>query len=92
MPGQEHHTGPRIVAGVDGSPSSMSALRWAVRQAALTGAAVDAVIAWCYPAATVGYGWAPTGTDVGFDFRETAEKVLADAIASAVDPGSNVGV
>jgi nucleotide-binding universal stress UspA family protein len=92
MPGQEHHTGPRIVAGVDGSPSSLSALRWAIRQAALTGAAVDAVIAWYYPAATVGYGWAPTGTDAGFDFRETAEKVLADAIASAVGPGSNVRV
>lgn len=90
--GRERHTGPQIVAGVDGSPSSISALRWAIRQAALTGAAVDAVIAWYYPAATVGYGWAPTGTDVGFDFKETAEKVLADAIASAVGPGSNVGV
>jgi hypothetical protein len=42
MSGQEHRTGPRIVAGADGSLSSMSALRWAVRQAALTGAAVDA--------------------------------------------------
>ena len=25
--------GPRIVAGIDGSPSSLSALRWAIRQA-----------------------------------------------------------
>jgi hypothetical protein len=57
---QEQHTGPRIVAGVDGSLSSVSALRWAARQAALTGAAVDAVIAWQYPAA--GYGWAAAGT------------------------------
>ena len=90
--GQEHNTRSRIVAGVDGSPSSLSALRWAIRQAAVTGAAVDAVIAWYYPAATVGYGWAPTGMDVGFDFKETAEKVLADAIASAVGSGSNVAV
>ena len=92
MSGREHHTGPRIVAGVDGSPSSLSALRWAIRQAALTSAAVDAVIAWHYPAAAVGYGWAPSGPDAGFDFRETAEKTLSDAIASAVDPGSDVGV
>jgi nucleotide-binding universal stress UspA family protein len=70
----------------------MSALRWAIRQAGLTGAAVDAVIAWNYPAAAGGYGWAPTGMEGGFDFRENAEKVLADAISSAANPGSNVGV
>ena len=38
-----------IVVGVDGSPSSLDALRWAVDQAALTGAGVRAVIAWEYP-------------------------------------------
>jgi nucleotide-binding universal stress UspA family protein len=80
------------VAGVDGSPSSISALRWAIRQAAFTGAAVDAVIAWHYPAAAGGYGWALTGLEASFDFRENAEKVLADAISSAANPGSNVGV
>ena len=42
-------TAPRIVAGVDGSESSLAALRWAVRQAELTGATVEAVIAWHYP-------------------------------------------
>jgi nucleotide-binding universal stress UspA family protein len=88
MSGQE----PRIVAGVDGSPSSVSALRWAIRQAALTGATVDAVMAWHYPAGASGYGWAPTGTEDGFDFRENAEKVLADVISNTVDPGSAVGV
>jgi nucleotide-binding universal stress UspA family protein len=92
MPGHEHRTSPRIVAGVDGSPSSMSALRWAIRQAGLTDAAVDAVIAWHYPAAAGGYGWAPTGLEGSFDFKENAEKVLADAISDAVVPGSNVGV
>ncbi|MGO9782736.1 MAG: hypothetical protein ACLPKE_06755 [Streptosporangiaceae bacterium] len=34
-----------MAAGVDGSPSSMSALGWAIRQTGRTGAAVDAVIA-----------------------------------------------
>lgn len=47
---------PRIVVGVDGSAESVQALRWAVRQAELTGATVDAVIAWQPPAAS-GLGW-----------------------------------
>jgi len=39
----------RIVVGVDGSTNSLDALAWAVGQAALTGAGVQAVIAWDYP-------------------------------------------
>jgi hypothetical protein len=38
MPGLEDRAGSRIVAGVDGSPSPMSSLHGAIRQAALTGA------------------------------------------------------
>jgi nucleotide-binding universal stress UspA family protein len=89
--GRGHPAGPRIVAGADGSPSSMSALRWAIRQAGLTGAVVDAVIAWNYPASAGGYGWAPTGTG-NFDFKGDAEKVLAGAISAAAGPGSAVAV
>ena len=46
MSGQGDGNGQRIVAGVDGSASSVEALRWAVRQAELAGGTVDAVIAW----------------------------------------------
>jgi nucleotide-binding universal stress UspA family protein len=92
MPALEHHTGLRIVAGIDGSPSSISALRWAIRQAGLTGATVDAMIAWHYPVSAGGYGWAPTGMGTTFDFKENAEKVLADAIGTACDPGNGVTV
>ncbi|MEV0568711.1 universal stress protein [Dactylosporangium sp. NPDC050588] len=35
----------RIVVGVDGSEASKDALRWAARQAALTGGSLDAVTA-----------------------------------------------
>lgn len=40
-----HDTG-RIAVGVDGSPASLAALRWAARRAAHTGADVIAVTAW----------------------------------------------
>ncbi|MFF3565777.1 universal stress protein [Streptomyces sp. NPDC002574] len=40
---------PRIVVGVDGSPSSKEALAWAVRQTSLVDGVIDAVIAWEYP-------------------------------------------
>jgi nucleotide-binding universal stress UspA family protein len=44
----EQHRG-RIVVGVDGSPSSMLALRWALDQAHATGADVEAIHAWQIP-------------------------------------------
>src|ERR1700761_9182199 len=92
MAGQGGPPGPRIVVGVDGSPSSIGALRWAIRQAELTGADVEAVIAWHYPIATGGYGFAPTGMATSFDFKENAEKVLAEAISTACGPGGSVPV
>jgi hypothetical protein len=53
---------------------------------------VDAVITWHYPVAADGYGWAPTGLAGGFDFKENAEKAIADAIGTACTPGSGVTV
>ncbi|MFJ5117189.1 universal stress protein [Kitasatospora sp. NPDC088548] len=69
----------RIVAGVDGSPSSRQALRWAVGQARLTGAEVEAVLCWLLPPM---YGRAPTS--VNRELGHAAEKVLAQAVAEAV--------
>ena len=87
MPAQEHD-GPQIVAGVDGSPSSISALRWAIRQARLTGASADAVMAWHFPdlAASGGYRLAPGVIQPGYDFQEAAEETLAEAIGKRVRP------
>jgi nucleotide-binding universal stress UspA family protein len=92
MPAPEHGTGPSIVAGVDGSPSSLSALRWAVRQAALTGAAVNAVIAWHNPASQGGYGWGTAGAEQIYDFQEVAAKTLTEAVSSIPGPASEVHV
>ena len=75
---------PRIVVGVDGSPSSERALRWALRQAKLTGATVEAVIAWHFPFVSGGYTWPPTGIMVSAtDFRKIAERMLADTVSRA---------
>jgi nucleotide-binding universal stress UspA family protein len=87
-----HGTAPRIVAGVDGSSSSLSALRWAVRQAGLTGATVDAVIAWHNPASRGGYGWETAGPEQNYDFGEVAAKTVTEAIGSALEPASDVSV
>jgi nucleotide-binding universal stress UspA family protein len=67
----------RIVAGVDGSPSSVRALQWASSQAELTGSVVDAIYAWHYPAT---YG-VPV-VDVP-DYAALAEEVMAKALAEA---------
>jgi nucleotide-binding universal stress UspA family protein len=66
----------RIVVGVDGSPSSKAALAWAIGQAKLTGAVVEAVTAWDYPAT---YGYAAAVVDV--DWEGLAAQVLRDAVS-----------
>jgi len=70
----------RIVVGVDGSPGSKDALRWAELQARRTGADLDAVIAWEYPAF---FGWAPVGPDDA-DFAKIAEETLAAAVTEVL--------
>jgi nucleotide-binding universal stress UspA family protein len=67
----------RIVVGVDGSDSALAALRWALRQAKLTGSRVDVVTVWHFPAA---YGWEPVGADA--DFEGDAHQILADALTA----------
>ena len=77
----------RIVVGVDGFESSKAALRWAIRQAKLTGAVVEAITAWHIP---VGTGWVPA-TDMP-DYQEDAFTILAEAIDEmcTVDPDVRV--
>src|SRR5215467_2051873 len=78
----------RIVAGVDGSPPSLEALRWAVRQAELTGGTVDAVIAWQFPYAVGGLSWAPTAGLDNTDYAGVAAKSLGAAVAAVSPPPS----
>jgi nucleotide-binding universal stress UspA family protein len=72
----------RIVVGVDGSPHSAEALRWAVGQARLTGQQVDAVITWRVPVSW-GEGAAILVT---LDWEGDATRRLENTIAEVVGP------
>ena len=69
-----------IVVGVDGSSSSQAALRWALRQAQLEGAPVEAVAAWTYPPLS---GWGPTVP--GPEIEEAARRALAETVTQEED-------
>lgn len=89
---EQQEPGRRIVVGVDGSPSSKAALTWAVSQAELTRASVEAIIAWHYPVMVGGVPFAPIGVLDTADYGEFAAKVLNDAVWETVDPERPVKV
>ncbi|MFJ7907168.1 universal stress protein [Kitasatospora sp. NPDC096204] len=74
----------RIVVGVDGSESSERALRWAVRQAELTGGAVVAVIAWEYPTYHGARGWFPPAATDERELEGRARQEADRAVRQAV--------
>jgi nucleotide-binding universal stress UspA family protein len=78
----------RIVVGVDGSPSSVAAFRWALQQAKATGAEVEAVHAWQFP---ISFG-TPVALLPGEDIAAEAGTALADAIENATTGDSGVTV
>ena len=75
MNGSTRNRKARIVVGADGSEGSKEALRWAARQAELTGADLEAVIGWHYPAF---FGWAPYPDST--DFADCAQQTLDQAL------------
>ena len=81
----EPEAGRRIVVGVDGSAPSKAALAWAARQARLTGATVEAIIAWEYPA-TYGYTM-PAAPEINYNYEEIAAEVIARHHRRGLRPG-----
>jgi nucleotide-binding universal stress UspA family protein len=79
----------KIVVGVDGSPSSRAALRWAVRQAVLTAGTVDAVTAWQVPMVLRTSTWAPIYVDEMSGLEEDARKTLDAVISDEVEPADS---
>ncbi|MEU8511060.1 universal stress protein [Kitasatospora sp. NPDC048722] len=78
----------RIVVGVDGSPASVDALRWAVRQARMQEAVVEALTVWQHPVAT---GWTVPVTAYE-QLPGIARKILDDSVREAVVDGGPVEV
>ncbi len=66
-----------IVVGIDGSESSKAALAWAAAEAAVTGASVECLTSWAWPAS---YGWAVALPD-DLDPAADAQRVLDEALA-----------
>ncbi len=71
----------RIVVGIDGSDASKGALVWAIGQAKLTGATLEAVIAFKRP--TGAYG-EPAILPGDLDFEGEARRTLGDVIAESL--------
>jgi len=66
---------PLIVVGVDGSAGSREALQWAVAQAELSGAAVQAVMAWRLPEA-----YAVVSRDYEADARHELQTAIEETL------------
>jgi nucleotide-binding universal stress UspA family protein len=66
---------PRIVVGVDGSPESEAALRWAKHLATTEDADVEVVSAWSYP---VGDGWSALPVDLSLE--KEMERIALDTV------------
>ncbi len=77
-----------IVVGVDGSKSSIDALKWAAHQARLTGASLEVITTWEYPTSL---GWAPAWPP-DWDPGGEAATALAEVVQNVLgtDPGIEV--
>lgn len=85
--GRSELTRGRIVVGVDGSAPSKAALRWAARIAPVIRGAIQAVIAWEYPAS---YGWAvavPEQWRPDLDAAKVLEETLNEVFGASWPPG-----
>jgi nucleotide-binding universal stress UspA family protein len=74
-----------IVVGVDGSKASKDALRWALRQAELTGATLRAVTSWHLPN-FYGAGMIPFPAE--YDPETDARKMLSDVLSEVAGDGA----
>jgi nucleotide-binding universal stress UspA family protein len=82
----------RIVVGVDGSAGSRSALRWAITQARLVGAEVEAVVAWQDPV-MVGYTFGVPALYEADALAAGAEKAVGETVAEvAAEMGEPIDV
>ncbi|MEU8344310.1 universal stress protein [Spirillospora sp. NPDC048832] len=80
VPAHERRPSARIVVGVDGSPASAAAVRFALREAGLRDAGVTLVCAWWDPAVL------PAPERLPFTDPESIKKQAETRFAAAVEP------
>lgn len=73
LPVEGHRGYGRIVVGIDGSEGSKEALRWAARQAELTGASLEVVMTWELPVT-------PYGVWTDYDASGEAKEELKETV------------
>jgi nucleotide-binding universal stress UspA family protein len=82
--GRDDRDVTRIVVGVDGSSEARAALEWAVEEARVRGAELDAVHVWTYPPLTYMTGLVPARVFPRDELAAAARELL-DAACDAVD-------
>lgn len=80
---------PVVVVGVDGSDTSRDAMRWALSQAALTGAELRAVSSWRWPNYITRI---PPGVDLANETGEMLDGVVEQVLAENPEAGAAVAV
>jgi len=79
---------PRIVVGVDGSEQSRQALRWAARQAELTGGRLEVLTTWELPTT---FGWVPPYPP-DFNPAQDAQRAAEEEVAGVLREHPDVEV
>lgn len=77
----------RVVVGVDGSPSSCAAVRWAAEYARLVGGVMEAIHAWDTPSAI---GWTGPAIDPEFDLEQARERFAEGLRVSSATTGRRI--
>jgi len=77
----------KIVVGVDGSDSSLRALRWALHEAHLRGDAVEVFHGWHYPYVADPSGMVPYS---GAEIAESAQMIVDQALAEVAVEAAGV--
>ena len=83
----------RIVVGVDGSPASKAALSWALNEARLRHAPVEAVHAWQFPAiAVTHFGAEAVPVFAREDIEKAADEMLQETVKEVARDHCDVAV
>jgi nucleotide-binding universal stress UspA family protein len=82
-PGGAHSGGGRIVVGVDGSPSSIAAVRRGLTIATALDVPLQVVSAWSYP---IGLGYFPPDYMPGQDAEDDLDAIIATVLDGADIP------